>query len=158
MADSVMKTVLSVCATTSERVKELPIKNGQLIFVQNKHKIAMDFGGKRRFYNQIEILDSEDERLALESPETEQYYFVIKTAVLWQYTTEWVQLTTTPEEILFIGTELPELGSAKTLYVDKTNKSISVWDTETNQYVVVADKTEEVSVEFIDSLFAELQN
>ena len=153
MADSTKKTILSVCATTSGRVKELPIKDAQLIFVQDKHKIALDFGGKRRFYNQIEILESEDERLALESPETEQYYFVIKTAVLWQYTTEWVQLTTSPEEILFIGTELPELGSAKTLYVNRTKQTISVWDNESNQYVVVADKTQEISEAFIDSLF-----
>lgn len=154
MADSTKKTVLSVCATTSERLKDLVIKDAQLIFVRDTRKIAYDFGGKRRFYNQIEILNSDDERLAIESPESEQYYFVIKTAVLWQYTTEWVQLTTSPEEILFIGTELPELGSAKTLYVNRTQKHISVWDNETKQYVVVADKTEEISEAFIDSLFS----
>lgn len=154
MADSTLKTVLSVCATTSERVKELPIKDAQIIFVRDKRKIAYDFGGKRRFYNEIEILESDDERTSLENPETEQYYFVIKTAVLWQYREgEWVQLTTSPEEILFIGTELPELGSAKTLYVNRANKNISVWDQDMNAYVVVAEHRDEISEEFIDSLF-----
>ena len=154
MADSTMKTVLSVCATTSERLKDLSIKEGQLIFVRDKHKIAWDFKGKRTFYNQIEILESDDERKAIESPEVGQYYFVIATAVLWRYQDNWVQLTTSPEEILFIGTELPELGSAKTLYVNKTEKQITIWDADTNQYVVVSNATADVSEEFINSLFA----
>lgn len=153
MADSTMKTVLSVCATTSGRVKDLPIQSGQLIFVQDKHKIAFDFKGKRTFYNQLEVIESDEERVSIESPEVGQYYFVIKTAVLWQYQYEWVQLTTSPEEILFIGTELPELGSAKTLYVSKSKKQISVWDDESKTYLVVSDTTEDVSEEFIDSLF-----
>ena len=35
MADNNINPILSVCATTGERVKELPIKDGQLIFVQD---------------------------------------------------------------------------------------------------------------------------
>ena len=51
MADNNTNPILSVCATTGERVKELTIKDGQLIFVQDKHRIALDFNGKRTFYN-----------------------------------------------------------------------------------------------------------
>ena len=40
MADSNINSVLSVCATTSGRVKELPIKDGQLIFIQDVGRIA----------------------------------------------------------------------------------------------------------------------
>ena len=154
MADLTMKTVLSVCATTSGRVKDLTIRDGQMIFVQDTHKIAFDFKGKRTFYNQIEVIESDEERVSIESPAVGQYYFVIKTAMLWQYQDEWIQLTTSPDEILFIGTELPELGSAKTLYVNKAKKHISAWDDETKSYIVVADTTNEVGEEFIDSLFA----
>lgn len=157
MADSTANTypVLSVCATTAERVKELSIVNGQLIFVQDKRRIALDFNNKRVFYNQIEELDTDESRLAILAPISGMYYFVISTAVLWTYNNGWVQITSKPEEIVFIGTEMPELGSEKTLYVNKTTKEISVWDTDTNQYVVIADNTgEEVSEEFIDSLFA----
>jgi hypothetical protein len=153
MADSTMKTVLSVCATTSGRVKDLPIKHAQIIFIRDTHRIAYDFNGKRTFYNQLEIVESDEERVSIESPGIGQYYFVIKTAVLWQYQDEWIQLTTSPEEILFIGTELPELGSAKTLYVSKSKKQISVWDNESKAYLVVSDTTDDVSEEFIDSLF-----
>ena len=153
MADLNMKTVLSVCATTAKRLPDLEIKNGQLIFVQDKHKIAFDFGGKRKFYNQIEELATEEERVALEEPVVGSYYFVIDKAVFWTYQNKWIQLTTSPREIVFIGTEMPELGSAKTLYVNKSKKEISVWDTEVKQYVVVADTKETVSESDIDSLF-----
>lgn len=155
MADtSTTKTILSVCATVASRLRDLEIKNGNLIFVQDKHKIALDYGGKRVFYNQIEELATEAERVAILAPVTGSYYFVIDTAVLWTYQNGWVQMTTPPEEIVFIGTEMPELGSVKTLYVDKLNKAISVWDADTNQYIIVADTKEAVSESDIDSLFA----
>lgn len=154
MADLNIKSVLSVCATTASRLPDLEIKNGQLIFVQDKHKIAFDFGGKRKFYNQIEELDTESERTALEEPVFGSYYFVIDTAVLWTYRDKWIQITTSPEEIVFIGTEMPELGSSKTLYVNKDEKYISIWDDNTKRYVIVSDSKEAVSETDIDSLFA----
>ena len=49
------KPVLSVCATTASKVKDLTIKDGQLVFVHDTGKIALDFNGKRVFYNQIII-------------------------------------------------------------------------------------------------------
>lgn len=48
---------------------------------------------------------------------------------------------------------MPELGNIKTLYVNKSNKVISVWDDETNTYVVVSDLTIEVTDEDIENLF-----
>lgn len=154
MADLTTKTILSVCATTANRLPDLAIKNGQLIFVQDKHRIAFDFGGKRKFYNQIEELVTDEERIALKNPVTGSYYFVLDTAVFWTYQDRWIQLTTSPEEILFIGTNMPELGSAKTLYVSKTKKEISVWDNDVQSYVVVSNAKEEVSMSDIDVLFS----
>ena len=147
----------NVIATTSDRVKDLIIKNGQLIFIQDKGRIAFDFKDKRVFYNQITELDTEYERSSLESP-VSGYYFVIETAVLWSYQNEWIQITTPPEDIVFIGTELPSLGKEHTLYVDKDDKQISVWDEATNKYIVVADKSEDVKIntvtkEDVDTLF-----
>lgn len=157
MADTTLTTapVLSVCATTGENVKNLTIKDGQLIFVQDKHRIAFDFGGKRRFYNQIEELNTEQERVSLLAPITGCYYFIIETAVLWTYQGGWVQVTTKPEEIVFIGTELPALGVEQKLYVNKTenNENISVWDESSGTYVIVSDKTQEASDEDIENLF-----
>lgn len=154
MAENMLKNVLSVCATRSDRLPELPIKNGQLIFIQDKCRIAFDYGDKRKFYNQIELLEADYERVNLEDPVNGHFYFIVDTAVLWFYQNDWVQLTTAPEEIIFIGTEMPELGVEKTLYVDKDKKEISVWDD--GEYIVVSDKTNvgSISESDIDLLFA----
>lgn len=146
----------NVIATTSSRIKDLVIKNGQLIFVQDKGRIAFDFNDKRVFYNQITELDTEYERASLSEPSF-GYYFIIDTACLWRYDEGWMQITNTPEpeNIVFIGVELPELGQAKTgtLYVNKSEKEISIYDEGTNKYIVVSDYTNEVSDEDIECLF-----
>lgn len=153
MADTTTMPILSVCATVGSRLSDLVIKNGQLIFVQDKHKIALDYNGKRVFYNQIEELATDADRLAILAPVSGLYYFVIDSAVLWTYQGEWIQITSPPREVLFIGTELPELGVSKTLYVDTENKEISVWDVSSSAYIVVADSNDAISVSEIDSLF-----
>lgn len=158
MADVVNNTVaiLSVCATTSDKVKDLVIKNGQLVFVQDTCRIAFDFNGKRKFYNQIIELESEQERLELSELVNGKYYFVIETAILWRYFNGWIQLTSSPSEIVFFGTEMPELGKPKTLYVNTKNgnENISVWNEESNTYQVVADKTQSISNKEIITLFS----
>lgn len=151
MADSTTRTVLSIFATTGSRLSDLVIKNGQLIFVRDKHRIAFDYDGKRVFYNQIEEIATEEERKSL-VPENGVFYFVIDTAVLWRYEDKWIQLTTPPQDVMFIGIELPELGSANTLYVNK-NGGISIWDDNTLEYITVADKSVTISDEEIDALF-----
>lgn len=158
MADEILNpsTVLSVCATSGERVRELTIKDGQLIFIQDKHRLAFDYNGKRRFYNQIEELDSEADRLSLLAPIEGMYYFIISTAVLWTYRDGWIQVTSRPEDIICIGIELPELGNAKenTLYVNKQSKEISVFDSALGDYITVSDYTDEITDEDIEALFA----
>lgn len=57
-----------------------------------------------------------------------------------------------PKEVVFIGTELPELGDVKTLYVDTTNKEISVWDTGTSSYTVVAEATSALTAEEVETI------
>ena len=156
MADTTTKQVLSVVATTSERVKDLVIKNGQLIFCQDTGRIAFDFKNKRKFYNQIEELDTEFTRNELESPVNGVYYFVIETAVLWTYrNNEWVQITSKPQEIVFVGTEFPELGVEQTIYANTTDgdEHVAVWIDELNDYKVVANKTYSITENEVIALF-----
>lgn len=154
MAETTVYPILSVCATVGSRLSDLSIKNGQLIFVQDKHRIALDYNGKRVFYNQIIELETEQARQSLLAPITGSYYFVISTAVFWSYQESgWVRITTPPNEIVFIGAKLPELGSEKTLYVNKTRKEILIWDESTSQYVVVADSAGEITAEEIEEMF-----
>lgn len=152
MADTTTKNVMSLIATTSSRIRDLLIKDGQLIFIQDLGRIAFDFKGQRVFYNQIVELDTEADRLALDSP-LNGYYFVIDSACLWFYKDGWIQITEKPEEILFIGTELPQLGQQGKLYVDTDDREISVWDEETDRYITVSNYTEEVSASDIEDLF-----
>lgn len=143
MADMANKAPMSVVVTTSERLSSLLIQNGRLVFIKDKRRIAFDWDGKRTFYNQITELETDYERASMPSP-FDGYYFVIETAILWRYDNDWIQITSKPDDIVFIGAELPELGQAKekTLYVDKIKKEISVYDKTANSYVVVANKTD----------------
>lgn len=162
MAETVNKAPMSVVVTTSEKLSSLLIKNGQIVFVKDKRRIALDWNDKRTFYNQITELETDYERISTSSP-SNGYYFVIDTAILWRYDNGWTQITTKPDDIVFIGAELPELGQAKeqTLYVSKNKKEISVYDKASNSYIVVANKTDSsgsVSIDTatnddIDSLF-----
>ena len=153
MADTTAaKSVLSLVATTSPRVKDLVIKDGQLIFIQDIGRIAFDYKGARVFYNQIVELDTEAERQDLDSP-LNGYYFVIDSACLWFYDGEWIQITEKPQDILLVGVELPELGQQGKLYIDTDGREISVWDEETDKYIKVSNYTEEVSTEDIEDLF-----
>lgn len=148
------KSILSLIATSSSKIRDLVIKDGQLIFIQDLGRIAFDCKGKRVFYNQIVELQTEIERIAIDSP-LSGYYFVIDTAVLWFYQDGWMQITEKPQAIVSIGVELPELGQAKdnVLYVNKVEKEIAIFDQASNEYVIVSDRTNEVTDEDIAYLF-----
>lgn len=144
--------VMSLVATSSSRIRELTIKDGQLIFIQDLGRIAFDYKGRRVFYNQIVELETEEERLDLNDP-LDGYYFVIDSACLWFYKDGWTQITEKPDNILFIDVELPQLGQQGKLYVDTDDREISVWDDETDTYITVSNYTAEVTTEDIESLF-----
>ena len=153
MADS-LNPIMSVFSTTASRLPDFSISNGQLIFVKDKKTIALDLDGKRTFYNQIAVLNTEQERQQILAPISGVFYFVIENAVLWHYDKSWIQVTTPPDEIVCIGVDMPELGSNKSVYINPVDKTISVWDEKTSNYIVVADKTESISNEEILSLFS----
>lgn len=100
MADSTTTAVMSVIATVNSKLANLPVEDGQLIFVQDKQTIALDFGGKRKLYTQIEELATEESRTSLLAPVTGRYYYVMDPPVLWRYQENgWVQITTPPENL-----------------------------------------------------------
>ncbi len=147
------ENILSVIGTVSSKVADISIKNGQLIFIPDSRTIALDLNNRRTFYNQIVSLTTELERQSILAPVTGSFYFVVETAVLWNYQDRWIQITTPPNEIVFIGTSLPQLGTSKTLYVDKVNKNISIWDEDTKSYEIVGEKLNRISESDIKSLF-----
>lgn len=146
--------IMSLVATNSSRIRELPIKDGQLVFIQDLGRIAFDFKGKRVFYNQIVELETEVDRVTLNDP-LDGYYFIIGSGCLWFYKDGWTQITEKPESVLFIDVELPQLGQAKEgmLYVNKADREIAVFDSALNEYIVVSDYTNEVTNSDIEDLF-----
>lgn len=154
MADA--KSILNlVVADKKSKLSDFAIGHQQIIFLQDKRLIALDYNGKRTFYNQVEILATDSEREELIDPSQGLFYFVVGTARLWFYDTDWIPVTTPPQEIVCIGTELPELGSENTLYVNKASgkESISVWDKESQSYKYIAGKAKAISSSKIDELF-----
>lgn len=149
---SVASNGLKVIATSSSRIKDLIIRDNQLIFIRDLGRIAFDSKGKRVFYNQIVELETEADRLALVNP-ISGYYFVIGSACLWFYKDGWTPITERPQEVLFIGVELPELGQEGKLYIDTDDREISVWDEETDTYITVSNYTAEVTNADIENLF-----
>lgn len=143
---------LKVIATSSSRIRDLVIKDGQLIFLRDLGRIAFDFKGERVFYNQIVELDTEADRLALENP-LDGYYFVLSSGILYHYKNNWTQITEKPESFLCIDIELPQLGQENKLYINKAEQDISVWDDETDKYVKVANYTMDATEEDILNLF-----
>ena len=145
--------ILSAVATSGSRISNLSIKDGQLVFVQDLHRIALDFDGKRVFYNQIIELQTDQDRLGLLAPVSGLYYFVIGTAILWTYKDTWIQITTPPRELINFDTVRPKLGNEKTLYVNKLGRNIAIWDSETSKYITIADTVNEASADDISALF-----
>lgn len=157
MAENTIKTYPKTVVTTSDKIKDLVIQDGQLIFINGDFpRIALDYKGKRTFYNQIVELETEQERLNLSDPVNGKYYFVIEKAIFWRYFNGWIQITKEPDEILFIGDGVfPEIGQPKKIYINKTegNESISIWNEEKDEYHIVADRTHSISAEEVTALF-----
>ena len=126
-----------------------------MIFIQDLGRIAFDFKGQRVFYNQIVELNTEAERLKLDSPLSGRYYFVIDSACLWFYQDGWIQITDKPQDVIQIDVELPDLGQAKegTLYVNKADREIAVFDSVSNEYIIVSDYTNECTDADIAKMF-----
>lgn len=58
------KREFKIVATTSDKVEALGVKDGQLIFVQDKGRIAFDFNGTRVFYDHSNELDGVYSKIA----------------------------------------------------------------------------------------------
>jgi len=160
VADNTMSntsTVLSVIGTTGERVRELPISDGQLVFIHNRKKIAFDFKGTRTFYNQVEILETEYERSQITSP-VDGYYFCIDSAILYEYKdSSWNARITPSENAVFICEEYPTLGQLTgKLYVNTSEREIAIWKEDTKEYFAVSNHTEDATDEDIMALFASI--
>lgn len=121
-------------ATTSDKMKDIEVKNGQLIFSRDDRVIYLD-SDERTSFQQIITLIDEAQRVNMASPMNKTYYFVEETCILYYYDNSWKAITTPPDEkTIFIGEEeLPTTGKESTLYITKTG--MYQWDKESNEYI-----------------------
>ena len=98
MAKAESKTILKAYSTIESKLPTLPLEDGQLIFVYDKKKIILDNHGVRTVYEQIQTIETEEQRNDLLAP-IDSFYFVIETSILWRYSNgHWNQITTSPQE------------------------------------------------------------
>lgn len=121
-----MTAIIKYVSTIESKLSQLPVGNGQLIFVKDTRKIFLDFNNIRTEYSQIMVLQNEEHRKNILNPVT-GFYFVLGTYILWRFENgEWIQLTFPPKEnIVFLNfANLPKEGKKEVLYVteDKTYK------------------------------------
>ncbi len=131
---------IKIVYTTSDKLPELPIENGQVIFVADVHEIYMDMRNKRAGYSMINVFATEAEREAVQEPEI-GFYLVEETNILWRYKTQWIQLTPTGLNPIVFGEEVssfPERGVEDTLYCG--DDAIYKWNSSKNSYHLIANK------------------
>jgi hypothetical protein len=80
MAD---KSKIKFIATTKDKLSDIEIVSGQLIFSQDERVIYLDTD-KRTPYVSIIVVVDEETRRNLKSP-VEGFYYVKETAIIWSY-------------------------------------------------------------------------
>ena len=122
-------------ATNSNKIKDISISNGQLIFSRDERVIYLDSENKRTSFQQIMLLTDDSVRISLSFP-IKGFYFVEDTKVLWEFDgSKWNKLTNPPKEnVIFLSREdFPTEGKEEVLYVDK--EAIYQYDKTKNEYV-----------------------
>ncbi len=84
------KKMLSAVITTDGKLSSLENKDGQLIFIKDQRKIALDFNGIRTVYSSVITISTDVERESILAPIHGLFYYVTKTNCLWQYDGGWL--------------------------------------------------------------------
>ena len=133
-------------ATTSDKMQDIGVTSGQLIFSRDDRIIYLDAGTERTSFQQIISVVDEETRQNLISP-VRGFYFVEEEKTLWKYDKNsiWTQITEPPKEnLVFLSREnFPETGVENVLYVDK--KTIYQWDNSTQDYIAMGASATELN-------------
>lgn len=127
--------------TVDSKLADLPIVDGQFIFIGDTKKFYLDIHGTRLEYTDIQVLSSDTDRTSILAP-TEGFYFVDDTNVMWRYKGGWHQITPSNTQSFVYGDydSFPEVGRENTLYA--TDEATFVWNSMTSSYICIANKTE----------------
>lgn len=136
-----MSAIVKFYHTTQSKLAQLPVSDGNLIFVTDTKKMYLDINGNRLGYQDIQVLPTETDRTSILAP-IEGFYYVEETNILWRYKEGWKKVTPDNLSPLFFGAyeDFSPTGKSNVLYIsdDATYK----WDSLTSTYICVSNKTE----------------
>lgn len=136
-----MSAIVKFYHTTQSKLAQLPVSDGNLIFVTDTKKMYLDINGNRLGYQDIQVLPTETDRTSILAP-IEGFYYIEETNILWRYKEGWKKVTPDNLSPLFFGAyeDFPPTGNSNVLYIsdDATYK----WDSLTSTYICIANKTE----------------
>ena len=133
--------IMKICTTTSDRIPDLPVKNGQMIFVRDVRKICMDLNDIRVTYEDIVVYQTDGDRVA-DSNAATGFYYVEQTHVMWRRNSlGWTQITPDNLNPIVIASfdKFPKVGDPSSLYVD--DDVLYKWDMVSESYLPVANLT-----------------
>lgn len=136
-----MSAIVKFYHTTQSKLAQLPVSDGNLVFVTDTKKMYLDINGNRLAYTDIQVLPKETDRTSILAP-IEGFYYIEETNILWRYKEGWKKVTPDNLSPLFFGAyeDFPTTGNSNVLYIsdDATYK----WDSLTSTYICVSNKTE----------------
>lgn len=130
--------IVNFIYTTSAKLNDLPVEDGQIIFAPDMQTICLDMSGQRFYYQTIKIFETDEERVSTPFP-IQGFYFVQETEVIWRWSGQWIQLTTGKGSVVGGDKEedFPETGEDNALYY--TDDGIFSWKDSTNKYNLIAN-------------------
>ena len=136
-----MAAIVKAYSTTNSKLSQLPVSDGNLIFVKDTHTIYLDLNGNRLAYTDIVILPKETDRTSILAP-IEGFYYVEETDIFWRYKEGWKQITPDNINPLFFGDyeDFPPTEKDNVLYI--SDEATYKWDSLTSTYICIANKTE----------------
>lgn len=130
-----MANIKYIC-TTSNKLNEISVEVGNLIFCEDTRQIALDGENGRVFYDQIMTIPQESMRIAMTRNLVSGFYFVLDTNVLWRLDdVTWIPITEKPTEMVVYGTlaTFPRPGMVGKIYA--TDSHLYHWDEDMETYV-----------------------
>ena len=124
------KPSMRFISTTSDKLANIEIKAGQLIFCSDIRVIYLDTDVRTSYQAIINVVN-EATRAAIVSP-IEGYYYVREENTLWSYFGEWVQITGQNSSLIFVDGSLPQQGRENVIYVK--DDEMYRYDADLNDY------------------------
>lgn len=110
--------ILNLIETIQTKLSTLAKKDGQLIVIRDNASLYVDLDGARIYISDWIDISTDEERLAMLSPLSNKYYYVVETNKIWRYISgSWVLVTQNNYEDLINKPKIEgvELSGNKTL-------------------------------------------